>query len=128
MTNGSLNGLSNDREDVIVYFKEMPSSLQDFASAHGVRLIFSKLDIKMAAFETMPVLQPGKESTVAQNFIANVSNDPRVESAEFDGFMFTNSTKNYTGQPTIITPEDMKKSNADYAPNEVTVGFWKMPL
>ena len=118
---------SQPREDVVVYFKDMPSSLQDFASAHDVKLIFSKPDIKMAAFETMSVQQPGKKSVVSQNFIATMAKDPTVESAELDGFMFTDTTKNYTSQPMILTLEDLKKNNSEYIPNEVIVGFWKIP-
>src|SRR5665648_1283676 len=40
------------RESVIVYFEEMPGSLEDFASQYGVKLTFAKEDIQMAAFET----------------------------------------------------------------------------
>ena len=43
------------REVVIVYFKEMPVSLNKFASENGGKLVFVNEDIKMAAFETKSI-------------------------------------------------------------------------
>lgn len=114
------------REDVIVYFKEMPASLDAFASSYGVKLIFARPEIKMAAFETMPELEPGAKSAIAQNFLANVSKDSKVKGTEFDTFMFVDTTMDYT-QPWVVTPEDLERNNTSYVPDKVSVGFWRMP-
>lgn len=64
------------RESVVVYFKEMPASVDDFASSYNVTPIFVKEDIKMAAFETSPRKEPGVTSQKTKEFIEQVSNDP----------------------------------------------------
>ena len=118
---------TDNREDVIVYFKQTPSSLQDFASEYGVKLIFVKPDIGMAAFETSTIRQPNTTSSIAQSFITAVSKDSRVESAELDGAVFVNSSENYTSQPIIHTPADYQRTNTNYVQNKVDIGFWKLP-
>lgn len=124
--NGKSNLKTPDlREDVVVYFKEMPSSLEEFASSYGVKLIFANADIKMAAFETNPILTPGETSVLTEEFIDKVSKDARVESAERDWVKFTDPSEKYTGQKVIVTPEDL--NGTGYAPDEVVVGFWRMP-
>ncbi len=112
------------REVVIVYFKEVPPSLEKFAEKYGGKLIFAKEDIKMAAFETNPIKEPGKTSKVTLDFIERVSKDPIVEKAFEDEFMFTDAKKVYRPEPKVVYPEDMKD---DYVPNEVIVDFWRMP-
>jgi len=57
------------RDVVIVYFNEMPTSLEKFASTYGVTQIFVKEDIKMAAFETEPIGRPGETSQRTLEFI-----------------------------------------------------------
>ncbi len=115
------------REAVIIYFKETPSSLEEFASSYNVKLIFAKPDIKMAAFETNPTGKPGKTSQKTLDFINKVSKNPNVEKAYRDGFMFTRPDKIYTTEPKITYPEDLEKQGARYVPNEVIVGFWRLP-
>lgn len=112
------------REDVIVYFKEMPASLEEFASRYGVKLIFVKQDIKLAAFETNPVGRPGEVSKATLDFINEVSKNPLVEEAFHDGFMFTRPDREYSSEPKLTYPEDMRD---EYVPNEVIVGFWRFP-
>lgn len=112
------------REDVVVYFKEMPASIEEFASRYGGKLIFAKQDIKMAAFETNPVGRPGEVSKATLNFISEVSKNLLVEKAFHDGFMFTRPDKEYLPEPKLTYPEDMRD---EYVPNEVIVGFWRFP-
>lgn len=112
------------REDVIVYFKEMPASLEEFASKYGGKLIFAKQDIKMAAFETVPIGRPAQTSQRTLDFIKEVSNDSRVERAYRDEFEFIRPDEKYSPEPKIMYPEDMKD---EYVPNKVIVGFWRRP-
>ncbi len=112
------------REDVIIYFKEMPESLEEFASKYNVKLIFAKQDIKFAAFETNPVGRPGEVSNATLNFINEVSKNPLVEEAFHDGFMFTRQDSEYSSEPKLTYPENMKD---EYVPNQVIVGFWRFP-
>lgn len=114
------------REDVIVYFKEMPV-LEEFGSKYGGKLIFAKQDIKMAAFETQPIGKTGETSQQTLDFINVVSKDPRVEKAYTDGFMFIRPDKVYLPEPHITYPEDFDKKGFAYAPKEVKVGFWRLP-
>ena len=115
------------KEDVIVYFKEMPLSLEEFASKYRGRVIFIKPDIKMAAFETNPTGRTGEVSQRTLDFINETSNDPSVEKAYQDEFIFTDPDKVYTLEPKITYPEGLKKQGVEYVPNEIIVGFWKMP-
>jgi hypothetical protein len=115
------------REDVIVYFKEMPLSLEEFASKYGGKPIFIKQDINMAAFETNPTGRTGEISQRTLDFINETSKDPSVEKAYQDGFIFTDPNKVYTLEPKITYPEDLKKQGGGYVPNEIIVGFWRMP-
>ena len=115
------------RDAVIVYFKEMPTSLEEFASKYGGTLIFAKEDIKFAAFETEPISMPGETSQHTLDFIEEVSKDPRVEKAREDGFMFVRPDKVYMPEPKIVYPEDFDKKGWGYIPNEVKVGFWRLP-
>jgi len=112
------------REVVIVYFKEMPPSLEKFAAKYDGKLIFIKEDIKMAALETNPIKMPGKTSRVTLDFIEKVSKDPIVEKAFEDRFMFVKPGEVYKPEPKVVYPEDMKDN---YVPNEVIVDFWRMP-
>lgn len=114
------------REDVIIYFKEMPE-LGAFASKYRGRLIFVKPDIKMAAFETSPIGRPGKTSQQILDFINEVSKDPLVEKAYQDGFMFIKPEKVFSLEPKIAYPEDFDIKGLAYAPKEVKVGFWRLP-
>lgn len=113
------------REDVIVYFKEMPLSLEEFASKYGGKLVFAKQDIKMAAFETVPIGKPAQTSQITLDFIEEVLKDSYVETAFKDEFMFISLDREYSPEPKIIYPEDMKD---EYALNKVIVGFWRRPL
>ncbi len=115
------------REVVIVYFKEMPVSLEEFAAKHSGKLVFVKQDIKMAAFETKPEKRPGVTSQQTLDFIARVSNDPLVEQSFEDGFLFLNTNNNYSTKPLIQGPEYYNKLGAEYVPNRVIVGFWRFP-
>jgi subtilisin family serine protease len=115
------------REVVIVYFKEMPPSLEKFAAKYGGKLIFAKEDIKMAAFETSPTKELGKTSKVTLIFIERVSKDPIVERAFEDGFMFVKVGEEHKPEPKVVYPEEYDKKGIKYVPNEVIVGFWRMP-
>ena len=115
------------RETVIVYFKEMPVPLEAFASRYGGKLIFAKPDIKLAAFETRAVGEPGKTGQKTLDFIDEVSKNSLVETAYRDGFIFTSPDKVYTIGPKITYPEDLIKQGGEYVPNEIIVGFWRMP-
>ena len=115
------------RDAVIVYFNEMPASLEEFASDYSVKLIFVKEEIKMAAFETEPISMPMETSQRTLDFIEEVSKDLCVEKAYEDGFMFVDTKKLYTPEPKIIYPEDFDREGAEYIPNEVIVGFWRLP-
>lgn len=115
-----------DREDVIVYFKEMPSSIEEFASSYGVTPIFVKDDIKMAAFETSPTRVPGVTSQKTKELIEQISKDPLVESVKVDTFMFTDKKSDIKAMPEVITPEDLDKNGTIYS-HEVIVGFWRFP-
>ena len=106
------------RDAVIVYFKEMPTSLEEFASKYGGTLIFAKDDIKFAAFET---------SQHTLDFLEDVSRDSHVEKAYEDGFMFTKPDEKYSPEPKIAYPEDYDKKSIEYISNEIVVGFWRMP-
>ncbi|AFC99062.1 hypothetical protein Mtc_0291 [Methanocella conradii HZ254] len=116
-----------DREDVIVYFKEMPSSIEEFASSYGVTPIFVKDDIKMAAFETSPTRVPGVTSQKTKELIEQISKDPLVESVKVDTFMFTDKKSDIKAMPEVITPEDLDKNGTIYSHEKVIVGFWRFP-
>ena len=96
------------RDVVIVNFKEMPPSLEEFASQYGGKLIFVKEEIKFAAFvtsERTPMPRPTSQRTL--DFIEKVSKDPCVEKAYEDWNIFTSyPTARYTPKVTIIYPED----------------------
>ncbi len=115
------------REDVIVYFKEMPLSLEKFASKYGGKPIFIKQDIKMAAFETNPNGRTGEVSQRTLDFINETSKDTSVEKAYHDGFMFIKPEKMFSPEPQITYPEDFDIKGLAYAPKEVKVGFWRLP-
>ena len=115
------------RDAVIVYFNEMPASQEEFASKYGVKLIFVKEEIKMAAFETEPSSMPMETSQRTLDFIEEVSKDPCVEKAYEDGFMFVSPSEVYTPEPEIEYPADFDKKGWEYIPNEVKVGFWRLP-
>jgi len=115
------------REVVIVYFREMPPSLDKFTAKYGGKLIFAKEDIKMAAFETNPIKMPGKTSRVTLDFIEKVSKDSIVEKAFEDRFMFVKVGEEYRPEPKVVYPEEYDKKGIKYIPNEVIVGFWRMP-
>lgn len=116
------------REDVIVYFKEMPD-MGAFASKYRGKIVFIKPDIKMAAFETNPTGRTEEVSQETLDFINEVSKDPRVEKAYHDGFMFTRPDKIYSPEPKITYPEDLEKQGVkrEYILNKVLVGFWRFP-
>ena len=109
------------RESVIVYFEEMPASLEDFASQYDVKLIFAHEEIKMAAFETNPTSRSAQTSQITLDFINEASKDSLVEKAYKDGFLFI--------RPGVYTPEPKitYQEGGDYVPNEIIVGFWRMP-
>ncbi len=119
--------LPESREVVIVYFKEMPPSVEGFASKYGGKPVFVKKEIKMAAFETKPEKRPGVTSQQTMDFIANVSKDQQVEQSFEDGYLFLNPKENYSKQPLIQGPEYYNKLGAAYHPNRVIVGFWRFP-
>ena len=112
------------RESVIVYFKEMPVSLEEFASQYGGKLTFVKEDIQMAGFETKSRRRPGHTSQITLDFINNASKDFRVEKAHEDGFMFTDPKKKYSPQPAEVM---YPKNGDEYVPNEIIVGFYRLP-
>lgn len=76
------------REVVIVYFKEMPVSIEEFASKYSGKLVFARQEIKMAAFETKQEKKPGVTSQQTLDFIDRVSKDPLVEQSFEDEFFF----------------------------------------
>ncbi|KCZ70881.1 hypothetical protein ANME2D_02907 [Candidatus Methanoperedens nitroreducens] len=112
------------REAVVVYFREMPASLDEFASRYGGKLIFTKHDIKMAAFETNPISIPAQTSQQTLDFINRISTDSSVEKAYRDEFEFIRSDKEYSPEPRVMYPEDMRD---EYVPDQVIVGFWRFP-
>ncbi|NQE44814.1 Halolysin [ANME-1 cluster archaeon GoMg2] len=115
------------RDAVIIYFKKMPASQEEFASKYGVKLIFVKEDVKMAAFETEPSSMPMETSQRTLDFVEEVSRNSRVEKAYKDGFMFVRPNKAYTPEPMITYPEDFDKKGWEYIPKEAIVGFWRLP-
>ncbi|MFZ3058945.1 MAG: hypothetical protein WA102_04315 [Candidatus Methanoperedens sp.] len=125
------------REDVIVYFKEMPPSINGFASKYGVTPIFVKPDIKMAAFETLPKGYPGRVSQRTLDIVSELSKDPLIEKAFRDeyrfiarkaGYLVINAeTGYYSTEPLIQGPDYYEKLGVEYIPNIVWVGFWRAP-
>jgi serine protease len=115
------------REVVIVYFAEMPSSLNELALKCGGRLIFVKEDIKMAAFETSSMAIPGETSQTGLDFVSQALKDPCVEKAFRDPFMFGAPDSRLSPDPFIRYPEEFEKNGWEYAPNMVSVGFWRLP-
>ncbi len=114
------------REDVIVYFKEMPD-IGAFASKYRGRVIFIKPDIKMAVFETNPTGRTGQVSQRTLDFINETLKDSSVEKSYHDGFMFIRPEKVFSPEPQITYPEDFDIKGLAYAPKEVKVGFWRLP-
>ncbi|SNQ61848.1 hypothetical protein [Candidatus Methanoperedens nitratireducens] len=125
------------REVVIVYFKEMPASTNGFASKYGVKPIFIDSDIKMAAFETLPVGKTGRVSQRTLDVVSEFSNDSLVEKAFRDEYLFINTktgyllinaeTGYYSTEPLIQGPEYYEKLRVEYIPNIVRVRFWRAP-
>jgi serine protease len=119
------------REAVIVYFWEVPASLEEFALEHGVKLIFAKEDIKMAVFETNPLTMIGAEiSQRTLDFISEVSKDPRVEEAYRDGWRFVQTIREYSPEPEVRYPEGEVWEDPPYKVTpgfKVSVGFWRLP-
>ncbi|GEM_PF-3766377 len=115
------------REAVIVYFKEMPASIEEFTSKYGGKLIFNKPDIKMAAFETKTIGETGKISQITLDFITEVSKNPLVEKAFHDEFMFIRPDKVYLPETKITYPGEFDKKGWPYISTEVKVGFWRQP-
>jgi len=117
------------RESVIVYFEEMPGSLEDFASQYGVKLIFAHEEIKMAAFETNPTSRSAQTSQITLDFINKASKDFRVEKAYKDGILFIRSDKTYTQEPEITYLDDLEKQGVERGNilNKIRVGFWRFP-
>jgi serine protease len=115
------------RETVIVYFGEMPASLEEFALKYGGKLIFAKEDIRMAAFETNPVVTIGEINQQTLDFVGVVSRDPCVEKAFRDTFMFIRLGDQYSTQPEIKYPQEYDEKGLEYIHNAVEVGFWRLP-
>ncbi len=113
-------------EVVIVYFREMPASLEEFASKYSGKLVFVKQEIKMAAFETKSEKRPGVTSQQTLDLIDRVSKDTLVETAFEDGFLFLGKN-NYSQKPLIQGPDYYTKLGYEYVPNRVRVGFWRFP-
>ncbi len=116
------------REDVIVYFKKMPDSIDAFASTYGVSPIFIKADIKMAAFETDPVMIGGIVSEKTTQAIEKISKDPLVELVKRDTYMFVNREREINSTPEVRYPEYYDQKGVGYVPNQVIIGFWRLPL
>jgi serine protease len=115
------------REVVIVYFAEMPPSLEGFGLKYGGKLIFAKEDIKMAAFETNSVATIGAINQQTLDFVGEVSRDPCIEKAFRDTFMFIRSDKEYSTRPKITYPQEYDEKGLEYTHNKVEVGFWRLP-
>ncbi|WP_158308479.1 S8 family peptidase [Methanocella conradii] len=115
------------REVVIVYFKEMPVSVGEFASSYGVSPVFVKGDIRMAAFESDPVMVGGVVSEKTALAIERISKDPRVESVKRDTYMFVDPRQEIDMTPRLIYPEDLEKKGVEVIPDRVCVGFWRLP-
>jgi len=113
------------RGAVIVYFKEMPGSIDGFASSYDVTTIFVKEDIKMAAFETDPVAIAGIENERTVQAIEKISKDPIVEQVKRDTYLFVDRANEISSMPSVKYPKDYDGN--DYVPNQVTVGFWRLP-
>jgi len=118
------------REVVVVHFKEMPASLDEYASEYGGKLIFLKEDIKFAAFEMSPRAElPRKVSQRTQDFMSMASGDARVEEARLDTFLFVDPNKVYTKEPRITYPSDLVKLGIKPGDitNHILVSFWVFP-
>ncbi len=115
------------REVVIVYFKEMPKSIDEFAAAYNVTPIFVKEDIKMAAFESNPRKVPGITSEKTESVIENISKDSLVEQVKRDTYMFTDKEREITTTPSVEYPEEYIQKGVEYVPNLVSVSFWRLP-
>lgn len=125
------------REDVIVYFKEMPPSIKGFATKYQVTPIFVKPDIKMAAFETLAKGHPGRVSQRTLDIVSELSKDPLVEKTFRDEYRFISreagylvidaETGYYSTEPLIQGPEYYEKLGLEYIPNIVRVTFWRTP-
>jgi serine protease len=118
-------GLPVYRGTVIVYFKEMPDSIDEFATTYGVTTIFVKADIKMAAFETDPVAIGGVVNEKTTQAIEKISKDSRVEQVERDTYMFVDRANEINTTPIVRYPEDY--GGSDLVPDQVAVGFWRLP-
>jgi serine protease len=130
-TNATINQSSYDfpshREAVIVYFKEMPASMDGFASLYCVTTIFVKDDIRMAAFETEPQFIHGVTGEKTQKVIAKMSNDSRIEQVKKDMYMFVDKKQEINATPEVRYPEYYIQKGIDYVPNQVIIGFWRLP-
>lgn len=115
------------REAIIVYFKEMPSSMKEFASSYDVKTIFVKDEIKMAAFETAKTKMPGVTSNKTLQTIEKISKDPRVEMVREDMFMFVDKKQTIRTTPKAVYPADLERNGTEYVPGRITVNFWKLP-
>lgn len=115
------------RESIIVYFKEMPGSMDKFASSYGVTPLFVKDDIRMAAFESSPQKEPGITSKSTKDSIEKISKDPIVESVKEDTSMFINKKSQIKAEANIVTPKDCDRNGTIYSQNKVVVGFWRFP-
>jgi serine protease len=113
------------REVVIVYFKEMPVSMDEFATAYDITPIFVKGDIRMAAFETDPVMIGGVVSEKTTRAIEKISKDPLVEAVKRDTYLFVDPKTEIKTMSSVKYPKDYEGN--DYVPNQVTVGFWRLP-
>ncbi len=111
-------------EFIIAYFREMPESADEFAAAYGIKPVFVKDEIKMAAFEVENHLVLGVSDGKTGEAIEKLSNDSRVEMVKKDTYMFTGGETEIKTTPTVKYPEDYKDG---YVPNQVMVGFWRLP-
>jgi hypothetical protein len=114
------------KEVVIVYFKEMPKSIDEFAAAYDVTPIFVKEDIKMAAFETNPVKIGGVVSEKTTQAIEKISKDLIAESVKRDTYMFVDPNAEIEKTTSVRYP-DYTQKDVEPIPNQVIVGFWRLP-
>jgi hypothetical protein len=122
--NQTPNKAPDKREVVIVYFKEMPESMKQFAYSYDIVPIFIKEEIKIAAFDLKPIITD-KMDVDTTAIIEKISKDPLVELAKRDTYYFVDREKEINTTTSVKYPKDYR--DGDYVPDEVVVGFWRLP-
>ncbi|MGA9138655.1 MAG: hypothetical protein WBZ29_00415 [Methanocella sp.] len=115
------------REAVIVYFRDNPSSMNAFSGSYNITPIFYKADIRMAVFETVVNQFPLVISNKTREVIEKLSQDPLVELAYRDTFLFLDRREPINTTASVTYPEEYDKKGWEYVPHQLMVGFWRIP-